>query len=622
MKDLPTDPPSDAPETDAPHVAAPNSWLDVGIAMVVAVGMWLCSIVLPDKEPVGSTFATWLGFAQMLLRDTLRAAAALSVGVAVAMLTWRRLSALGRRVWTCDRRRFLAVLVIVGTAQNLWWSYYGLNHMGHITDEVAVLFQAKNFALGQLYAEAPPADLVPFFDHEWIVIDGDRWYSKFCFGPSLILVPGLWLGMPWIVNPILGGLTILLFYGLGRELVGERLGRVAALLSVISYFRMANSAWMMSHGGCVFFASLFALCLLKAAREPTRYRYTLIAGLAFGMTFNFRPLTAVAMGIPLGVAALFRCRWDRVSANTVLSLALPLLLFAGLFFGYNKALTGDALVTPFERWSANERLGFGSDVGLDYLPTRVKIGLNPERALLLLEINLDALGISLLRWGRGTLLLLVVVLLVKRARSRYLLSLIVVGTLLVAHFFYYSAGVLYGMPRYWSEAMGFIFVLAAGGLAALRLGLAHGFRLFGQSNAGPRARVAVWVGAVLLTAGAIRELVPELKQLHKDAVLLTPALRDTVKENPPQNAVVFVPSNWYREVYFVDKSGAGMLLNSPNLDGEIVFARDRGDQANLVLLEHFPDRKAYRFVDEHEAGPHFEPISRSASASASAPSGQ
>ena len=194
--------------------------------------------------------------------------------------------------------------------------------------------------------------------------------------------------------------------------------------------------------------------------------------------------------------------------------------------------------------------------------------------------------------------------------------------MLVAHFFYYSAGVLYGMPRYWSEAMGFIFVLAAGGLAALRLGLAHGFRLFGQSNAGPRARVAVWVGAVLLTAGAIRELVPELKQLHKDAVLLTPALRDTVKENPPQNAVVFVPSNWYREVYFVDKSGAGMLLNSPNLDGEIVFARDRGDQANLVLLEHFPDRKAYRFVDEHEAGPHFEPISRSASASASAPSGQ
>jgi asparagine N-glycosylation enzyme membrane subunit Stt3 len=45
---------------------------------------------------------------------------------------------------------------------------------------------------------------------------------------------GAFLGEPWLVNPVLNGLCVLLAYALVRELASRRTARLVALLLVAS----------------------------------------------------------------------------------------------------------------------------------------------------------------------------------------------------------------------------------------------------------------------------------------------------------------------------------------------------------------------------------------------------
>jgi hypothetical protein len=308
--------------------------------------------------------------------------------------------------------------------------------------------------------------------------------------------------------------------------------------------------------------------------------------------------------------------------------ALPLAGFVGLFLAYNHAVTGDAMTAPFNQWSKSERLGFGPDVGLDYWPAPGKsgggAGHDLSNALNNTRLNIDALGVTLLGWGRGSLILLVTALLLGRRRWAFGLALAVLLAPQIAYFFYYASGRVFGIPRYSAESMGFTFALAVGGLAGLRVLIARGYRLFGWPNGGAHARAALWVAALLLTLSSAWDVMPQLAdESGLGSRFVVPQLAETVEAEGVHNALVLVPSGWYRErVHFlfqpvrmletIDRFGTVMLLTSPNLDGDVVYARDRGDEANSVLLEHFPGRKAYRFVEDPFSGPRLQPVSAAA----------
>lgn len=55
-------------------------------------------------------------------------------------------------------------------------------------------------------------------------------------GWPALLTPGVWLGAPWLVNPLLGADLAVATGALGRELVDEQTGRVASLLALTSPF--------------------------------------------------------------------------------------------------------------------------------------------------------------------------------------------------------------------------------------------------------------------------------------------------------------------------------------------------------------------------------------------------
>jgi 4-amino-4-deoxy-L-arabinose transferase-like glycosyltransferase len=593
--------------TEQPDTGSSSTgWTGPVLFGLVAVAMWSLSRWLPANAPITAGLELWYGFGLLLLRDSLVAGGIIALAVAISCLGYRPVIAVERRLWTCDRRWLLAVLACVAVVSSIWASYFGLGGVPHIQDEVSMLFQARNFASGQLYAKAPPPELAKFFKYEYILVDGSRWYGKYFFGSSVLLVPGVWIGMPWLINPLLAAVAVVLFYALGKELFGEKVGRVAAILAAISPFRVATFAVMMSHGGCLILAMLFALYLIRAARDPGRYRYWLIAGAALGMMVNFRPLTALVLAIPLGLGAAAMCRWRQLRVEAVLAFLTPVAACLALYFAYNWALTGDPMLTPFEHWSKADRLGFGADLGMEYWPSYDR-GHDLENAFKNLYVNIDGTGLNLTGWGRATLLFMAAAFLVRANRARLLLCLAATLGPVIAYFFYHFSGALADFPRYWSEAMAFMMLLAVGGLTALRVGLAGAYRRFGWRACNARARSAVALTALGLTLWTAAVAYPRLADRFGPGYLgagSVPALKEALRKQPLTHALVFTPTT----PAVLDNFTLGMTMNSPNLDGEIIYARDLGDKQNRALQAYYPDRKAYRFIDDDSTGPDFKPI--------------
>ena len=108
---------------------------------------------------------------------------------------------------------FMGSLVLICLLATGLIAYVVLNHIPHVQDSIAQLFQAKVFKMGEIYAPVPP--LKEFFDYTNIINDG-KWYSQYPFGHSLLLMAGLFWGAPWLVNPLLGSCSLFIFFlGLG-----------------------------------------------------------------------------------------------------------------------------------------------------------------------------------------------------------------------------------------------------------------------------------------------------------------------------------------------------------------------------------------------------------------------
>ena len=116
-----------------------------------------------------------------------------------------------------DPRPFIAAATLVLAAAAL------LVYRAHplSMDEYAPLFQARAFARGRLAGQVP-SELVPR------LVPPIRWFieaapsgamlSSYWPGFALLLTPFVLLGCPWLLNPLLGGATLLLVWRLARRI--------------------------------------------------------------------------------------------------------------------------------------------------------------------------------------------------------------------------------------------------------------------------------------------------------------------------------------------------------------------------------------------------------------------
>ena len=192
--------------------------------------------------------------------------AGLLLQLALLLLAWP----LGRALWrpspllhgTARRAAPIAALyaVVLGVAALLVYDAHPLS-----MDEYAATFQARVFAAGRLTGQFPPEllpRLIPVGFLLWFLTPSlatGEVVSSYWPGFALLLTPFMAAGVPWLLNPLLGGGCILLIRRLARRWSGDdtsagwallfALASPAVTVNAISFYSMTahlflNLLWM------------------------------------------------------------------------------------------------------------------------------------------------------------------------------------------------------------------------------------------------------------------------------------------------------------------------------------------------------------------------------------------
>jgi hypothetical protein len=209
-------------------------------------------------------------------------------------------------------------------------------------DEYIYIYQAKNFLAGRFWNKPHP--LQEFFDFANIINKDGKLFGQFFPGWPLVLTCAIFLKIPlYFVNPILGTLSLLAVFFLGKKLYNEKVAVLSMIFTMFSSFFLFNSASYWSHTLCSLLLVLFvyhSLCFVDSEKVYN----AVLSGLFFGAAFITQTYTAILCGIPVFVYSLFKpikhfqkTIWFFVGSG-------PFFLF---FLFYNYKLTGNAFIFPY-----------------------------------------------------------------------------------------------------------------------------------------------------------------------------------------------------------------------------------------------------------------------------------
>jgi hypothetical protein len=444
-------------------------------------------------------------------------------------------------------------------------------------DEWSYFLQAEIFSRGRLQVDSPPH---PRFFDVWAMVNNGKFYSWAPPGWPLLLLPGILLRVPWLVNPVLSALTLLVVYRLGELTYNRTISLLALFFMLFSPFFILHSASYLANPSSLFF---IALCVFFYARgiEKEASRDFFLAGLCGSMSFLIRPFDQVAIFFPLGAYLLFLVLKRKVAVRQLLWLGMSHTLGVLLMLAYNYLQTGNPLTLGYH-------VGYdGPLFDLRLLGRRfiaeyflhLFVWTFPFLPLLALlySIWLGTMGWRSLTEQRWDALLLVVFL------SNVFWYVFVP--------FHYWAG--YG-PRYYYGSFFAVALLGARGAMALINRLTR--RGAGAVRVGFTA-VALgicltlslsWVFPVKLVE-AYRRIDARLVLYHK------------VAEEKLENVVVFI---WPVKEDFAPWN---LTRNSPDFRGKVLYVHDLGD-LNHVLIEQFPGRTFFIYEYDETKPPILRPL--------------
>lgn len=471
----------------------------------------------------------------------------------------------------------------------------------HLEDEITYLFQARTYARGALWAPPPPSEsgfYVPFT----LTLDG-RWIGKYAIGWPLVLALGERVDAGWLVNPVLGALTVTLIYLLGRDLYGRQIGALAGVLALTSPFFLIQSSTFMSHAAGALWAALLAWAWLRIdmaqAAGKHRHGWAALGGLAAGMLVLTRPMTAVAVGLPFAAVLMARAARDPRGIPHLFSQYWPFALVAALVTAlqpaYLYAVTGSPTTNLYTLIWPYDRLGFGPGTG-PYGGHTLRQGLITTRQELTRWAS-DLFGWPHASWIAALAGLVPAGLHAARSGRREWPWLLAgpFAALVIIHIAYWVGAHVYG-PRYFYEAHAGLAILAALGLRALA-GL-----IFGKKG-GWRARVLpsgerlceAWPVYPLLAALIVLTISVYLPARLDDWRALYGFTRAPLEQldDLRQTDRVLVLVRGSRWVDY----GAFFALNSPWLDDPIIAAHDLSPGLAAQVIGLYPDREVWYYAN-------------------------
>ena len=463
------------------------------------------------------------------------------------------------------------------------------DNVPRVTDEIAQLFQAKIFLSGHL--SAPPPPLPEFFTSaEDNMIVQPKWYSQYPPGFSSLLMIGLRLGSPWIVNPLLAALSVLLVFLLCRETFDRTTAILSGILFILSPKVIFTSASLMNHTSSMFFFLLSVTTIVLSLKRQNSF-LALCSGLSLGMSLNIRTLDAIVLYLPVGVYSLvigFKSKGFRVR---ILGMWLfGFCLMAGILFFYNYKTNGDPLLFGYiVRWGQNHTLGFHEIRG-GWVHTPFLGIVNTLR-----QIRLTDKGIF--EWPLPVIFFIVLLFLFAKTTLWDWIFLLIIGCNVAFYFFWGWYDRLF-MGRFYFNLTPFIVILTSRGLLCFvklfsMLSIPN-IKRFSHTHSQPVLALTI-AGMLLLFSipAYIADLIPQyyLLDLQVDR-----RIEKVVKEKRVKNAIVFIEAQDKNELLL----GSGFFMNTPNLETQdVIYAKDLGKK-NPQLLSLFKGRKGFLYRHKRE----------------------
>lgn len=457
----------------------------------------------------------------------------------------------------------------------------------HIPDEISYIYQARYFAEGMI---TMPAPAVPeAFNLFLMDNDHGRWYSAQLPGWPAVLAFGFLLGVPWLVNPVLAGVNILLISHFLLELYDRRTARMTVFLLCFSPWYIFMAINFMGHTFTLTCALVAALAVLRA-RKSSKAIWGWLGGIAVGMMSLIRPLEALALAGLLGLWAI-GIGGKRLKYSAIVGLLIGAMIIgsAGLF--YNKYLTGHPAKFPFMvcmdkvNGPGSNALGFGPNRGfgwhknyrfLDPYP-----GHSPLESFINANLNIFAINTELFGWSTGSLVLIAIVLFSRKmCRSDRIMLAVICAIIGIHTFYWFSGGPDFG-ARYWFLIIVPCVVLTVRGIEYLVGKL--------NSDSDQTRGVHAVIAVVLLCMMALLNYIPwrAVDKYHHYRGF-RPDIRKLAKEYDFGKALILISGNNYNEY------PSAAIYNPVDLrDDKPVYAWDASPEIRRQLLQNYSDRMVW-----------------------------
>jgi hypothetical protein len=454
----------------------------------------------------------------------------------------------------------------------------------HVPDEVIYLYHARYLAAGRLSVPAPPVPEA--FSFYLIPYRADQWYSIFSPGWPAMLAVGVLAGVPWLVNPVLAGINVLLVYVLLQGLYELRTARVAVLLLCASPWFLFMGMNFMAHTFMLTCALLAAVGTLWA-RRTGKARWALLSGGAIGCASLIRPLDGLIVAVLIGLWAL-GVGGRRLRVPSIAAFISGVLVVGGLVLPYNWAVTGTPTAFPLTAYYAEYfgpkvfALGFGPDRGFDW-PLDPFPGHSVLDALVNAHLNTFSLNSELFGWSTGSLLLIALLLFVGAVQKSDLLMLAVLAaTGGVYSLFWFSGGPDFG-ARYWYLMLIPLVALTARAVRHMT-GMCRD-----ELSGSKEVRVLVTV-LILCVFSAVNYLPWRATDKYHHFRGMRPGIASLAEEYGFGRSLVLIRGN-------VDDYQSAWAYNPLDFRASVpVYAWDQNAGIRAQLLKAFPDRPVW-FVD-------------------------
>jgi hypothetical protein len=452
----------------------------------------------------------------------------------------------------------------------------------HIEDEVIYLYHARYFVNGALTVPAPPVPEA--FSFYMIPYRAERWFSIFPPGWPAMLALGVFFGAPWLVNPVLASLNVLLSYLTLCHIYSRGAARLAVMLLCLSPWFVFMGMNFMAHTFTLTCALLALLAVLRAGKTA-RSHWALIAGCSVGTLSLIRPLDALVMGGLLGCWAVFgKCR---LKLSSVGAFALGAVAVGAFVLPYNYQITGSPtdfpLMNYYEKYFGpnTNSLGFGPERGLNW-PIDPFPGHSVWDAVINANLNTFSINIELFGWVTGSLIMVGLFLFSGAlGSSDYFMLAIVVVLAGALSLYWFSGGPDFG-ARYWYLMVVPLVALTVRGMQFLESTFE---RLAGCPSQSTRVTTAV----LSLSMLALVNFFPwrAIDKYHH-YLGMRPDIRYLQREHDFGKSVVLIRGNVHP-----DYQSAWVYNPLDPYADEPIYAWDQSPKVRAQVLRAYPDRPVW-----------------------------